>query len=138
MTKTKKTNNVIWQSAGKSASGNSKNKLIEMLIESSELYETASVFNCWITKENINSGYIFKTFSNIKKIQSNIVVYYRTKNDLINEIIISSSPYTKEIYEQIVCLFMDLEDKTGREYNYYYVASEKITDSLLENFSVYQ
>lgn len=138
MTKTKKNNNVIWQSAGKSASEKSKNKLIEMLIESSELCETISIFNGWITKENYNSVYIVKTFSDIKEIQSNMAIYYRTKCDLISEIVISSCPYTKAIYEQIVSLFMDLEDKTGREYNYYYVANDKITDSLLENFSVYR
>lgn len=138
MTKTKKNNNAIWQTAGKSASEKSKNKLIEMLIESSGMYDTVSIFNGWITKENSNSFHIIKTFSDIKKIQSNIAIYYQTKYDLISEIIISSCPYTKAIYEQIVSLFMDLEDKTGREYNYYYVASEKITNSLLENFSVYR
>lgn len=129
-----KSNKVQWLSCGKSAPETSKNKLVESLLD---ICETIPNLNNWITRETFNAMNIFQIFINIKKIHQSISIYYNIKNNYINEIIISSSPYTKEIYDRIVEIFMDFEDETGREYNYYYVDSQKIPDSLIKDFSVY-
>lgn len=127
-----------WTTLGKKAPEKSKEKLVEAFLSEYQEYgtvDTLSIYDKWITVEKSNAVIeLFKAIYNIKQQYQDIAVYYKILNSQIDEIIFSSSPYLKEIYDYIVETFMDYQDLTNRDVNYFYIDKKKLKSTIIDGF----
>lgn len=122
MFRTKKSNwNII-----SAAPETHKNDLIKNLIEQNQVYDI-DVIDKWISKEFFNNFIgIVSLFQSIKLIDDSIVIYADISDKGIKEFTITSKTYTKDIFDKIVNLILDFEDKTDIKLIYYYISEKQM------------
>ncbi len=132
------TQDMCWKKFGSHEPVPEKNRLIETCLKCADVVPFDRLFREW-TVTGISRLFTATTqlIDNIKAISSDIIVYATTVDAGIEELIVTTTTFEKDVFDKITDYILEYEDCSKRRIYYYYAAAEDLKH-IPEDVTVYR